>query len=929
VRTWLPWRTIETEHFVFHYPADLEAFTRSLASHADAIDARVSHIVGFSPPHKTHVVVDDPYATSNGSAWTFVNQPVISAWASPPDPREDIGEYRGWGPTLLSHEFAHVAHLSRPSRDPLLRNLWRFAPVDLSPMTLNSPRWVFEGYATYVEGLVTGSGRPHGAWRPALLREWALEGQLPRYEQLNNYNSFEGGEFAYLAGSAFLEWLAARGGDSSLVAVWRRMTARQPRTFDEAFTGVYGESARTLYGRFTTELTGKSIAIQRALRAAYPADTGAIVQRLAWNTGDPAVSADGRRVAIQITSPTQPSRIVIWSTASEPDTGRARRDSVLRARDPEDVPARSIFPPPKRVLASLRATSGAPYEDPRFLNDGRVLLSRQMQVGDGSRRPDLFIWNPQERKVHRVTRNASLRLADPHPKGRSAVAIQCLHGWCDLALVDLMTGTSRVIARGNPDSSYYRPRFSPDGSRIVASVNSGGEWRAILLDTTGAILSTLPAPGNAYDAAWLGNSYIVLTSDADGIPNLELVDINNRTYGRLTSVSGAAVAAEGVARDSSVWFLSLYSRGYDLRRVIPRPRRDSLDIAVDSSLSPAARILPVDVAPLPENPVSPPRSFGPGPRLFRWLPLPEADADGLSAILALSSSDVLGRSDLTIKLAAGDLSTWRGVVLDATWRGFRPFARVELFDVAQSLSHSRSRVARPAPIDESMKGALALVDGSRSYESWSARYRLATSAARLGRASDSRTLMIGDGGLGTLQRFGTNILTQSVAGSVTLGNTASSRFYRAVLSGGMNESGFTPMPVSLSATYARTSTDAPAFEQLSLGGSPSTLVDRVLLTQRLAMPALPSGIALGSSALTYRATLGTEPLALYFWSGSASATNSFSAWHRVIGGEAGISVPAIPYAGVPSARIVYGLGESLDAPFRKQWRAYLNVIVNP
>jgi hypothetical protein len=49
----------------------------------------------------------------------------------------------------------------------------------------------------------------------------------------------------------------------------------------------------------------------------------------------------------------------------------------------------------------------------------------------------------------------------------------------------------------------------------------------------------------------------------------------------------------------------------------------------------------------------------------------------------------------------------------------------------------------------------------------------------------------------------------------------------------------------------------------------------------------------------------------------------------VIGGEAGISVPAIPYAGVPSARIVYGLGESLDAPFRKQWRAYLNVIVNP
>ena len=27
-RTTLPWRTIETEHFAFHYPLELEAWTR-------------------------------------------------------------------------------------------------------------------------------------------------------------------------------------------------------------------------------------------------------------------------------------------------------------------------------------------------------------------------------------------------------------------------------------------------------------------------------------------------------------------------------------------------------------------------------------------------------------------------------------------------------------------------------------------------------------------------------------------------------------------------------------------------------------------------------------------------------------------------------------------------------------------------------------
>jgi LacI family transcriptional regulator len=39
-------------------------------------------------------------------------------------------------------------------------------------------------------------------WRAAFLRQWALEGQLARYEQLDSGAGYEGGEFAYLAGSA-------------------------------------------------------------------------------------------------------------------------------------------------------------------------------------------------------------------------------------------------------------------------------------------------------------------------------------------------------------------------------------------------------------------------------------------------------------------------------------------------------------------------------------------------------------------------------------------------------------------------------------------------------------------------------------------------------------------------------------------------------
>lgn len=930
VRSWLTWRTVETKRFVFHYPIGLEDWTRDLAAHADAIDASVARIVGFTPTAKTHVVVDDPYNTANGSAWPFLNQPIINVWATPPDPRDDIGEYRDWGRTLLSHEFTHIAHLSRPSRNGPLRMLWKYAPVDLGPITINAPRWAIEGYATFAEGRVTGSGRPHGSWRPAFLRQWALEGQLPRYEQLNSFGSFEGGEFAYLAGSAFLEWLADKHGDSSLVDVWRRMTARQPRTFDEAFTGVYGESARALYGKFTADLTGKSLDIANRLRVAFPDDSGGIVQRLAWNTGDPAVSRDGRFLAISIGSPTQPSRIVIWSTANQPDTLRRKRDSIQVARDPEDVPARTIFPAPKRVLFSLRATSGSPYESPRFMADGRVIVSRDVRVGDGTLRPDLFIWEPQRGRVSRVTHGAVLRLPDPSPDAKSALALRCLNGWCDVALVDLATGRDSILLRGSPTRSYYRPRFSPDGSRYVVSMNENGRWRVMLVEGRTGQMRELPFHGNAYDASWVNRDAIVATSDVDGIPNLMALGVNATSPVRLTGVTGAAVAAEPVVRDSSIWFLSLYSRGYDLRRIAPHGRTEQPLIADDPRLAPAAMIPSVGVAPFASNAVSSPRPYGLGTRLFRWAPIPQADADGVAAMLAVSSSDLIGRSELIVRGAVGDRAEWHGFAVDGTWRGFRPFLHLGVFDAMQSPSASRSLASASGAMDVHMRGALAVLDGSSSFESWSARYRIAASSASLVGDSASRSLLVGDLATSYLQRLGTQGFSEALGASVTVGNTQSKRFYRGVINAGVNAFGFTPIAVGASASYAHTNADAPAFEQISLGGTPSQLVDRLLLTQRIAMGALPFDVVSGSSALTYRLQLNTQPLNAYFWSGSTTTGDArFAAWHRVIGLEAMQAVSPIPVAGVPGARILYGIGESLDAPFRKQLRGYLSVAINP
>jgi hypothetical protein len=95
------------------------------------------------------------------------------------------------------------------------------------------------------------------------------------------------------------------------------------------------------------------------------------------------------------------------------------------------------------------------------------------------------------------------------------------------------------------------------------------------------------------------------------------------------------------------------------------------------------------------------------------------------------------------------------------------------------------------------------------------------------------------------------------------------------------------------------------------------------------MPALPANLIAGTSAFAYNVTLIHNPLSLYYWSGSAASGGGFSAWHQVIGLEGSQSSPAIHSLAVPNVRAVYGVGESLNEPFRRKLRGYVAIYVTP
>ena len=307
------WRTITTPHFRVHYPAACDGWARRAASRLESVRDAVVTEVGFAPEQTTDVLVMNPVAEPNGVTLPLLDAPRIVLFTEAPGPELQIGEYGDWIDLLTVHETAHLVHLLRPSRNRFERTLERFLPVN--PIVLRAPRWIFEGYATLIEGRITGSGRPSGSFRAAILRKWALEGRLPTYAQLDSDRRFLGMSMAYLMGSAFLEWLEERNGPDAMRHMWARLTARQRRSFEEAFTGVYGDTPERLYGRFIAELTERAVALARGAQFVE----GDLWQETSRDSGDPAVSPDGKQLAMVLRDAQRRAKLVVFDTGPNPE----------------------------------------------------------------------------------------------------------------------------------------------------------------------------------------------------------------------------------------------------------------------------------------------------------------------------------------------------------------------------------------------------------------------------------------------------------------------------------------------------------------------------------------------------------------------------------------------------------------------------------
>jgi hypothetical protein len=847
------WRTIETTHFRVHYPREYEQWATRAAERLESVREAVSKEVGFAPPQTIDVLVVNPEAQANGVAWPFLDTPRMILFAEPPGPDEQIGAYGHWIDLLAVHETAHLVHMLRPSRNPLSRMIERFA-LPLNPITLRAPRWVLEGYATVIEGRLTGAGRPSSTIRALILRRWAEHGRLPSYGQLNSDRRFLGISMAYLMGSAYLEWLEQRSGPESLRNLWSRLTARQRRSFDEAFIGVFGERPDRLYGQFVAELTASAIAIQRSgeLRE------GTLFQETARATGDPAVSPDGKQLAIVIRNRDVPQKLVIWSTgaAEEEEKKYEERVQKILERDPEDVRAVRTKPLPRKAVHSLVMPDGGDIEDPRWMPDGKsILFSHRVRDAKGFFHFDLYRWDFET--LTRVTQLADVREADPLPDGRTAIAVRSRYGASQLVNVDLATGAVTPRGEASIDVVVTHPRVSPDGTRVAHVAHRDGRWTLFVND------QAVTLPGDPSTPEWVSNDELVVTVFSRGFAEL-YVSRDDSVF--ITRTSGGAFDP-APSPDGRLFFMSLDPDGYVVRvldKLDPAPQPPVLD----ASLVPAIPPQPPAPTTFAAQPVTS-RAYGIGRQEFAWLSSTNFGPDQQAFELGVRLGDVVGRLDTFLIGSLGHDDATEGVALATAWRGWP----VEL--------HAH---AFHADDDEGLE-----VRGL-----WSRRFPQSRLTLEAGALSDD--LLFASAAFSARQVRGATTFDE------TLRVEVDDEHYR-----GIAALAYTAGSLRIAVRYQH---DGGA--RVTLGGLASSILPRSAYAHRILDPALPVAIAAGDEYDGWRieSTVPGLPFTAFY------QRHSFdSASLSLAGAQVELRTDPNPILKLPALDFTVGAAYILDAPF--------------
>lgn len=151
-------------------------------------------------------MLTDEYDFSNGFALPIPNN-WTTLFIAPPDDLISLEDHAGWIETVFTHEYTHILHIEKVKGMPGgLRNVFGRHPLTFP--NAFQPRWLIEGYATYIEtDRKRGIGRGQSSLYEAMMRAEILGGFKPLKQINQPMATWPSGTAAYLYGVFWHEFI--------------------------------------------------------------------------------------------------------------------------------------------------------------------------------------------------------------------------------------------------------------------------------------------------------------------------------------------------------------------------------------------------------------------------------------------------------------------------------------------------------------------------------------------------------------------------------------------------------------------------------------------------------------------------------------------------------------------------------------------------
>ncbi len=868
-----PWRTIRTAHYRIHYPAraghGFEAFAKDVASRIEGIHGLFQDWVGHTLAGPTDVVIQNPVATSNGMTLVSLNRPHVILWTEIPESDSDIAHFHDFTEDLVVHELVHLHHLTWPDRGS--RGSKLTSPLRHSDVALKSPGWVSEGYATLLEGRLTGSGRPHGLVRATLLREWARAGRLPDYSHLSQGDPVLGGGSRYHLGSAFLEWLErSRTKDpKALQLLWRRLSSRRFPTFDRAFEATFGEAPEIAYGRFCAELTHTALEMERRVTKAGLREGEAWAQTPGF-LRELSVSPDGTHLLAQAFRQKE-AGIWVWDLKAPRDSeSQQKKARKVDGEFPEDAPE---LRPERTPAHRLGSVAFSLPDRPAWTEQGAIRFERRVADGEGVYHRQVDTWAPL-------------------PAQRQASTLRT-----------------------------YRPEWSPKGWSIQV------EGRSLLLPFEPFGLLTWDSARRLLYATTEVEGLLTIV-------RLPMDPTSERPFGALQpltrSLSGAAYPAP--TPDGKTLYFQVLTpvgsqiRTLDLAHLEPLPgwEAEAHPLApetVRAAPDEPTRV-PAPLAPPPSHPYSVAESHHLAFRTGAVLGPSES-----TYLLGVGGNDILGRLNWQVLGAVGGARSEglgpRGAMAGAAWRGWAWQPSLHAYSVLERPSRSQWVAARGWDQERrGLEGALTRAWWNQPFEG---EFRIALLQERVGGEDRAFQRSLGEVGLRQAAGYNRGRFSARLEGEAlgSWGRTegASWSLQRGAFQGTAAWKGF---DLGFSVAHGQVQGQPSSWDRFHLGGQFTGLLPDGATRTQVFQPALPTYLATGTRFSRWRAQTG-----LLYVEGTAlwDEGQGRPAFTRVAGLEAKGNFGDLPMVGEVIRRYLgrldlsVGLHRVLDGPVKDHTRA--------